>query len=229
MRSTSAAPASSLRARWSTEPNPLREPGVSESAAIELVLIPMMSQPARQEALAAFFLEDLVHEAMVLGGVACERIQNAGAELQGEGPLPHFPEFVVVLPLRPHDGNLVDGRVVEANLAVDGANGGLTRFRIGDVKAHWAGLQEHRAEFGQLAKVTPKDVTERMRHKAQADGLSAGGAQPVAGILANAGHLPGNSGIVKEEQHRAIRAHLQLHLGEHIAQPRTEQALPLEQ
>ena len=46
----------------------------------------MDSQPGSGESLASFFLEYLVHEAMILGTVAGNAIQNQAAELEREGP-----------------------------------------------------------------------------------------------------------------------------------------------
>src|SRR5215813_11308527 len=134
MRSTSAAEASSRRARWSTKPLASSRSGVSLSASMQCVLIPVVSKPPRRKPLPPFLLQDFINQAVIFAGISRDHIQDEGTELQGEGPLPHFPQFVVVLPLRPHDGNLVNGRVVEPDLAINGPNGGLARFRVGDVQ-----------------------------------------------------------------------------------------------
>src|SRR5215472_8345566 len=105
--------------------------------------MPMMTQPSRQKTLPTFLLEYLIDQTMILGTVAGDAVQDEGAELEGKRPLPHFPEFVVVLALRPHDGNLVNGGVIEPDLPVNRPNGGLARFRVGDVEAHGARFEQH--------------------------------------------------------------------------------------
>src|SRR5262245_59402048 len=122
MRSTSAAEASSMRARGRAAAAAPSDPLLA-SIPIELLLVTMMPEPAGQEAFPSFLLKDFVHQAMILRTIAGDAIQDERAELQGEGALAHFPQFVVVLTLRPHDGDLVYGRVIEADLAINGPNG----------------------------------------------------------------------------------------------------------
>src|SRR5215470_13548665 len=100
MRSTSAAEASSIRTRWSTKPLASSRSGVSLSASKQALLMAMVSQPSRQKTLAPFLLKDLVHQPVIFCGIACDTVQDEGAELEGKGALSHFPQFVVVLPLR---------------------------------------------------------------------------------------------------------------------------------
>src|SRR5437867_4400885 len=137
MRSTSAAEASSMRARGRAAAAAPRDPLLA-SIRLHLLFVAMVPEPARHEALASFFLEYLVHEAMVLGTVASNAVQHEATALQGEGPLAHFPQFVIDIALRAHDGNLVNGGIVEADLVIDGPNGGLTRLRVSQIKAHRA-------------------------------------------------------------------------------------------
>src|SRR5215831_2579156 len=165
MRSTSAAPASSIRARGRAAAAAPSAPLLA-SIAIAPLLVAMVSQPARQEAFPSFLRKDLVHKAMILGTVAGNTIQNKAAELEREGPLAHFPQFVVVLPLRPHDGDLVDRRVIEADLAINGPNGRCARLGIRHVKAHGTGFEEQRADLRQASQLRAKDVTQGVRHKA---------------------------------------------------------------
>src|SRR5712691_2903739 len=127
MRSTSAAEASSMRARGRAAAEAPRDPLLA-SIRLHLLFVAMVPEPARHEALASFLLEHLVHEAMILGTVAGNAIQNKAAELEREGPLPDFPQFVIGITLGAHDGNLVNGGVFEADLAIDGPNGGLARL-----------------------------------------------------------------------------------------------------
>src|SRR5262245_37967007 len=147
MRSTSAAPASSMRARAAADApsDPLLASMDAPSKLFSLFLIPMDSQPGSRESLASFFLEYLVHAAMILGTVAGNAIQNKAAEREREGPLADFPQFVIGLTLGAHDGNLVNGGVFEADLAIDGPNGGLARLRVGQIKAHGTRLHQHRS------------------------------------------------------------------------------------
>src|SRR5215470_19651941 len=107
MRSTSAAEASSMRARGRAAAAAPSDPLLA-SIPIELLLVTMMPEPARHKALASFFPEYLVHEAMILRVIASDAIQNKAAELEREGPLPDFPQFVIGLTLGEHDGNLVN-------------------------------------------------------------------------------------------------------------------------
>src|SRR4029453_3787395 len=231
MRSTSAAEASSIRRSWSTKPVALSTPGLSLFASIllHLVLIAVMSHPPCQKPFSAFLLEYLVNEPMVMSVIPGDTVEDKAAEREREGPLPHFSQFVIRIALRPHDGNLVNRRIFEPDLAVNGSNGGFTRLRIGQIKAHRTGFHQHRPHIGHAAHVGPEHISQGVRHKAQTDGLLARGAHPVLTLLTNPGHFPGNGRVVKEEAHRAIGRHLQLNLGEHIAQHRPEQAWALEE
>src|SRR6266404_4813330 len=140
MRATSAAEASSMRASCSTEAVAPSPPVLSVLASIRLHLlfVAMVPEPARQKPLAPFLLEHLVHEAMILGRVPGETVQHETAALQREGPLPHFPQLVVVLALRLHDGNLVNGGIVQTDVTINGPDRGLGRLGIRDIKAHRA-------------------------------------------------------------------------------------------
>ncbi len=189
----------------------------------------MVPEPARQKPLAPFLLEHLVHEAMILGRVPGETVQHETAALQREGPLPHFPQLVVVLALRLHDGNLVNGGIVQTDVTINGPDRGLGRLGIGDIKAHRARFEQQGTQLRQMPQIPAKDVREGVRHKAQADRLLPGGAHPVPRLLPDFGHFPGNGGIIKEQQHGPIRRHLEFHLGEHVAQDRAEEARLLEE
>src|SRR5438128_7710209 len=127
MRSTSAAEASSTRLRWSTKPVALSKPGVSlfVSMGFDLLLIPMMSQPSRGKAFPPFLLKNVVHKTVILGGVAGDAVQDKGAMLEGKGPLPHFPQFIVGIALGLHHGNLVNRRVFQAHLVINLPNHGF--------------------------------------------------------------------------------------------------------
>src|SRR5882724_4563885 len=51
-------------------------------------LIPVVSQPSGHKPLTPLFLEDFVHQPVILGIVAGETVQGETAELEREGPLP---------------------------------------------------------------------------------------------------------------------------------------------
>src|SRR5947208_16892344 len=138
MRSTSAAEASAMRLRWSTKPVALSNPGRSVCVSIGFNLLPiaMMAQPCCGKTFASFLLEHCIDQPVILGIVARDAVEDKAAEREREGPLPHFPQFIIGITLRAHDGNLVNRRLFQADLAINGSNRGFARLRVGQIKAH---------------------------------------------------------------------------------------------
>src|SRR5919204_5206202 len=99
MRSTSATAASSRRLSASGSPVACSSPGNVSALSIgfHLLCVAMMPQPGSGEAFPAFFLEQLIHETVILRGVAGDTVEDEPTEAQGKRPLPHFPQFVIVV------------------------------------------------------------------------------------------------------------------------------------
>src|SRR6266853_682523 len=218
MRSTSAAEASSMRLSWSTKPVACNTSGRSllASIGVHLVLIAMMVQPGCGKAFSAFLLEQLIHQAVIFFAVAGYAVQDEPTKSQRERPLAAFPQLIVVVALLLHDRNLVNRGVFQADLAVNGPNHRLARLLICQIEAYWAGLNEHRPHL------RAEDLRERVRHKAQTHGFLARGHHPLLTLLLDPWHAPGNRGVIEEQQHGAVGAHLKFHLRQHIAQQRAK-------
>src|SRR5262249_10342142 len=152
-------PSTSIKSRSITPTMPHRSARSSSSlGAIHALPIPMVAEPPGGKPFPPFLLEDLLHQAVILRRIARQEIQRKAAELEGEGALANLPQLIVKVALRAHDGNLVNRRIFEPDLAVDGANGRLRGFRVGHIDTHGTGFEQHRAQLRELPHVPAKDV-----------------------------------------------------------------------